>query len=135
MNRLLAMDRAAEIFDSGQFARDLARRVAFPTVSQDSAHAGDLGAYLEREIGPALGGLGFSCRIVENRIAPGLPLLIAERIEDAGPADRAGLWPRRCRRGHGRALARGADALAPRRGRRPASMGAARRTTRASIRS
>ena len=84
MNRLLAMDRAAEIFDSGQFARDLARRVAFPTVSQDSAHAGDLRAYIEREIGPALERLGFSCRIVENRIARGLPLLIAERIEDAG---------------------------------------------------
>ncbi len=84
MNRQLAVDRAAEIFDCGQFARDLERRIAIPTVSQDPGCAGHLRAYLEREIGSALGGLGFSCRGVENDIAPGLPMLVAERIEAQG---------------------------------------------------
>ena len=119
MNRLLAVARAAEIFNSGEFARDLARRVAFPTVARIPLMPPIFGAYLEREIGPALGGLGFSWQIVENRIAPGLPLLIAERIEDPG-------LPTALFYCHGDVVAGmdarwrdGADALGPRCGRRP----------------
>jgi acetylornithine deacetylase/succinyl-diaminopimelate desuccinylase-like protein len=80
MSRADAIAGAVRYFDDGRFARDLARRVAAPTESQELARAADLSAYLTAEITPALECLGFSCRIVPNRRAGG-PFLIASRYE------------------------------------------------------
>jgi acetylornithine deacetylase/succinyl-diaminopimelate desuccinylase-like protein len=80
MSRADAIAEAVRYFDDGGFARDLARRVAVPTESQEPAHAADLSAYLATEITPTLRSLGFSCRIVANPRAGG-PFLIASRYE------------------------------------------------------
>jgi acetylornithine deacetylase/succinyl-diaminopimelate desuccinylase-like protein len=73
---------ASEAFESGAFATDLARRVAYRTESQNPAQAGALRAYLAEEIGPSLATLGFSHQLHENPIAGAPPFLTAERIED-----------------------------------------------------
>ena len=82
MTRAAAIAEAEAYLDSGAFARDLARRVAIPTESQNEARAAALVAYLEEEMRPALEALGFSCRLLANPIAAG-PFLIAERHENA----------------------------------------------------
>jgi len=41
----------------------------------------ELHAYLRRDIGPSLEGLGFRWRCIENPVAPCCPFLIAERWE------------------------------------------------------
>ena len=73
--------RAQDYFDSGAFKRDLARRVAMPTESQNPERAPVLARYLEKEMQPALEALGFTCRTLTIRSAKG-PFLFAERIED-----------------------------------------------------
>jgi acetylornithine deacetylase/succinyl-diaminopimelate desuccinylase-like protein len=83
MTRKAAIDHAVGHLDSGVFAADLARRVAMPTESQNPERAGELAAYLEREMRPAFEALGFTCRLLEEPSAKG-PFLLAERIEDPG---------------------------------------------------
>lgn len=83
MSRNAAIARAERYFDSGDFQTDLARRVAIPSTSQDPIYAKSLQDYLDKELGPALEALGFSCAIFENPVAGAGPFLIAERIEDA----------------------------------------------------
>ncbi|MGE0095663.1 MAG: M20 family metallopeptidase [Alphaproteobacteria bacterium] len=75
-----ALARARRSFDSGEFAGVLARRVALPTESQNPERAAVLRQYLEQEIGPSFGAMGFSCRILEHPKAKA-PFLLAERIE------------------------------------------------------
>ncbi|HSW07831.1 MAG TPA: M20 family metallopeptidase [Aquabacterium sp.] len=77
-----AVELASAAFESGSFARDLARRVAYRTESQNSAQADVLRAYLADEIGPSLAAMGFSHRLHDNPVAGAPPLLTAERIED-----------------------------------------------------
>jgi acetylornithine deacetylase/succinyl-diaminopimelate desuccinylase-like protein len=76
-----ALARAAQHFDSGDFVRDLARRVAIRTESQDPASGPALHAYLQGEIGPALAALGFAFAIHPNPEPACGPLLIATRHE------------------------------------------------------
>ncbi|NRF66169.1 M20 family metallopeptidase [Aquincola sp. S2] len=83
MNPNPAAARAAEAFDSGRFAADLARRVAFRTESQNPQRADELRRYLSDEIAPTLGTLGFESQLHHNPVAGAPPLLIAERFEDA----------------------------------------------------
>ena len=86
MSRSAALAQAREHFDSGAFLRDLARRVAVRTESQDSASGPALQAYLADEIGPALATLGFSFSLHPNPEPAYGPLLIASRHEsDALP--------------------------------------------------
>src|SRR5687768_17220125 len=80
MTRSAAIARAAEHFDNGGFAAELARRVAIRTESQDPSRAGELERYLKHEIAPNLEALGCECRFVENP-AGGWPFLIARRRE------------------------------------------------------
>ncbi len=81
-----AVAQAQRHFDSGDFVRDLARRVAMRTESQDPASGPALHAYLADEIGPALAALGFNCAVHPNPRAPFGPLLVAHRHEsDALP--------------------------------------------------
>jgi acetylornithine deacetylase/succinyl-diaminopimelate desuccinylase-like protein len=80
MSRSAAIARAAQHFDGGGFAAELARRVAIRTESQDPERAAELQRYLAEEIAPALAPLGFESRIVANPAAGG-PFLIARRRE------------------------------------------------------
>ena len=77
-----AADLASAAFESGAFAQDLARRLAYRTESQNPAQAGVLRAYLADEIGPSLDRLGFSHQLHDNPVAGAPPLLTAERLED-----------------------------------------------------
>ena len=84
MSRDAALALAAKHFDSGQFLRDLARRVALRTESQDAGSAPALQAYLADEMAPSLGALGFTSTLHPNPQAPFGPLLIARRHEGDG---------------------------------------------------
>ena len=79
-----ALAAAAAHFDSGAFARDLARRIAIRSESQDPAQAAALRAYVEQEVAASLRALGFDCRVFDNPLAgTGCgPFLIATRHED-----------------------------------------------------
>ncbi len=81
MTREAAIAHALAHFDSGAFQRDVARRVAIPTESQNPERAPELRRYLVDEMTPAFEALGFTCRIIEEPRAKG-PFLFAERIED-----------------------------------------------------
>ncbi len=83
MSRSAVLAAAAAHLDSGDFVRDLARRVALPTESQNPAAAPVLQAYLDEELAPTLAALGFACRSHANPVAGGGPLMIARRVEDA----------------------------------------------------
>jgi acetylornithine deacetylase/succinyl-diaminopimelate desuccinylase-like protein len=83
-----ALERARGHFDSGAFARDLARRVAIRSESQDPAQAAALRAYVADEMAGSLAALGFDCRIFANPLSgTGCgPFLVATRREgDALP--------------------------------------------------
>ena len=75
-----AIAHALAHFDSGAFKADVARRVAFPTESQNPDRAAELRRYLTDEMVPSFEALGFTCRIIEEPRARG-PFLYAERIE------------------------------------------------------
>lgn len=79
-SRVDAIHQAQECFDSGQFQRTLARRIAMPTESQNPERAGVLRDYLEAELRPAFEAMGFTCRILEHPKALA-PFLFAERLE------------------------------------------------------
>jgi acetylornithine deacetylase/succinyl-diaminopimelate desuccinylase-like protein len=81
VTREAALERAREHFDSGAFLRDLARRVAIRTESQDPASGPALQAYLADEIGPSLAALGFSFALHANPEPAYGPFLIATRHE------------------------------------------------------
>ena len=82
MTRTAALAAAAEHFDSGAFLRDLARRVAIRTESQNPASGPELQRYLADEMVPSLAALGFTSRIHANPVQPYGPFLIARRVED-----------------------------------------------------
>ena len=77
-----ALAEAEAYLDRGDFVRDLARRVAIPSESQNPARAAALEAYLEEEMRPALVALGCRCGRFSNPTGGG-PFLIAERTEDS----------------------------------------------------
>ena len=80
--RTAALAAAAAHFDSGEFTRDLARRVAIRTESQDAASGPALQSYLADEIAPTLSALGFACRIHANPEPAFGPFLIGQRHEN-----------------------------------------------------
>src|SRR5215207_6873546 len=79
MSREMAVNRAQDYFDSGDFKRDLARRVAMPTESQNPERAAVLEEYIEKEMKPALETLGFKTQVLHEGK---WPFLFAERHED-----------------------------------------------------
>ena len=83
MTRDIAIQAAADLYDSGTFLDDLRRRVAFRTESQEPESAPLLRTYLTDEIAPALAELGFGCRVVENPVPGAGPFLVAHREEDS----------------------------------------------------
>ncbi len=81
MSRQQSILAAEKYFDSHEFHRDLARRVAIPTESQNPDRQLELNAYLISDLTPALEKMGFECRLYENPKKGG-PFLLATRIED-----------------------------------------------------
>ena len=82
MSRANAIARAEQHLDSGALFDDLARRVAYPTESQDPARQPALVDYLEVEITDTLEALGFECATFPNPLgADRAPFLIARRHE------------------------------------------------------
>ncbi len=75
-----AIRNAEACFDSGEFRRTLARRIAMPTESQNPERSGVLRQYLQEETRPAFEAMGFDCRILQHPKALA-PFLFAERIE------------------------------------------------------
>ncbi|MBB5470950.1 acetylornithine deacetylase/succinyl-diaminopimelate desuccinylase-like protein [Paraburkholderia sp. Clong3] len=85
-DRQAAISLAEQIFDSGDFLRDLERRVGYRTESQNPARAPALLSYLAEEIAPVLQRLGFETRCVRNPSDVDAPMLLASRWEsDALP--------------------------------------------------
>jgi acetylornithine deacetylase/succinyl-diaminopimelate desuccinylase-like protein len=82
MSREAAIARAAEHFDDGAFLADLARRVAIPTESQEPDRSAELARYLDDELAPRFGALGFAVETVANPDPKGGPFLIARRVEN-----------------------------------------------------
>lgn len=82
MSRDTAIARAEAYFDDGSFFKDLARRVAYPTESQNEDRMSELKDYLTEEIQPYLEKMGFGIRIVDNPVNSRMPFLIAQRVED-----------------------------------------------------
>jgi acetylornithine deacetylase/succinyl-diaminopimelate desuccinylase-like protein len=83
-SRAAALAAARAHFDGGDFARDLARRVAIRTQSQelrDPATAPALRAYVDGEMRRTLEPLGFVCEVFDNPVPPYGPLLVAARHE------------------------------------------------------
>jgi len=78
-----AVAHAEAQFDSGDFFRALAGRVACRTESQNPARAPELQAYLALQIAPALQALGFETTLHDNPVAGAPPLLTAQRLEHA----------------------------------------------------
>ncbi len=78
-----AVAHAEALFDSGEFFRVLASRVACRTESQNPARAPELQAYLAQQIAPALQAMGFETTLHDNPVAGAPPLLTAERFEHA----------------------------------------------------
>lgn len=83
MTRETAIENAARLFDTGQFAHELGRLVAHPSVSQSPDYTAELPRYLEEALVPRLTALGFTCIVHPNPAPDAGPILVAERIEDA----------------------------------------------------
>ena len=82
MTRTDAIARVRQTLHSGEFLRELDRRVAYPTESQNPGRDKELRAYLEKELEPAFTQLGFSTALIES--PPGkAPYLLADYRENA----------------------------------------------------
>jgi acetylornithine deacetylase/succinyl-diaminopimelate desuccinylase-like protein len=81
MSRDAAISTALAYFDDGGFEKDLARRVAIRSESQNPEAGKEIDRYLAKEMQPTLSDLGFECRILDNPIDGAWPMLVAERIE------------------------------------------------------
>jgi acetylornithine deacetylase/succinyl-diaminopimelate desuccinylase-like protein len=82
MSRTDAIARAHEQFRSGAFLKELDRRVAYKTESQNAGRGEELRAYLEQEMQPAFAELDFDSRLVESPSGKA-PFLVAEHREEA----------------------------------------------------
>ena len=81
MTRADAIARASDQFASGVFFKELARRVAYKTESQNAGRGTELRAYLERELQPVFSELDFESRLVESPSGKA-PFLVAEHREN-----------------------------------------------------
>ena len=82
MSRAEAIERVSQYFHSGDFLRELGRRVAYPTESQNANRKDALRAYLEAELEPTFAELGFTTRLIESPNGK-FPYLVAEYHESA----------------------------------------------------
>jgi len=82
MTRTDAVARAQDMLGSGEFLRELDRRVAYQTESQNLEKRDALRAYLTDELKPAFAELDFSTRLIESPVGQG-PYLLAEYRENS----------------------------------------------------
>ncbi len=139
MKRSDAISHAEQHFDTGEFRRTLARRIAVPTESQNPERAPALAEYLDSEMRPAFESMGFTCQTLTHPKARA-PFLFAQRLEDTslptvfgyGHGDvirglesewQAGLSPWRLTESNGRWYGRG---MADNKGQHSVNMGAMR---------
>jgi acetylornithine deacetylase/succinyl-diaminopimelate desuccinylase-like protein len=80
VSRAEVINRVGQHLHSGEFLTDLARRVAYPTESQNADRGEVLRAYLEAELQPAFSQLGFSSRLIDSPSGK-TPYLLAEYSE------------------------------------------------------
>ena len=92
MKRSEAISHAERHFDSGEFKRTLARRIAVPTESQNNERGQALIDYLDTEMRPAFEAMGFDCQTLTDQKARA-PFLFAQRLEGANLSHRIRLWP------------------------------------------
>jgi acetylornithine deacetylase/succinyl-diaminopimelate desuccinylase-like protein len=83
-SREAALARIEGDIDGGAFLEELAEMVAVQTESQEPAKRGELRRYLDGLMAPRLAAMGFATEVLENPEDPGLPFLLAERIEAPG---------------------------------------------------
>ena len=77
-----AIEKVRQHLHSGEFLKDLDKRVAYQTESQNPGRDGALRAYLEENLQPAFSELDFTTRLIESPTGKG-PYLLAEYREDA----------------------------------------------------
>ena len=82
VSRAEAIEHVSQYFHSGDFLRELGRRVAYPTESQNAERRDALQAYLEADLVPTFAELGFTTRLIESPKGK-LPYLVAEYQEGA----------------------------------------------------
>ena len=80
--REAAIQSIEKYFDAGDFLKDLARRVAIPTESQNPERQSSLAQYLSEEMTESLERLGIECKVYPNSMPGRGPFLIGTRIED-----------------------------------------------------
>ena len=84
-DRAAAVARALAFFDGGGFRQRLTDLVAIRSTSQDPGHGADLQAYVDTGMRPWLERMGFTVEILANPDPSAGPILLAERLEPAGP--------------------------------------------------
>ena len=77
-----AIEKVRQHLHSGEFLKELDKRVAYQTESQNPGRDGALRAYLEENLQPAFSELDFTTRLIELPTGKG-PYLLAEYREDA----------------------------------------------------
>jgi acetylornithine deacetylase/succinyl-diaminopimelate desuccinylase-like protein len=82
MTRQDAIASAKDLIRSGEFLKELDRRVAYKTESQNAERANALRAYLVEEMTPAFAAVDFTSRLVESPSGRS-PFLVAEHHESA----------------------------------------------------
>jgi acetylornithine deacetylase/succinyl-diaminopimelate desuccinylase-like protein len=92
MTRTDAIARVRQSLHSGEFLRELDRRVAYPTESQSPGRDKELRAYLENELQPVFTQLGFSSGLIESPTgkAPWHTTTVGNRVYGRGTADNKG---------------------------------------------
>jgi acetylornithine deacetylase/succinyl-diaminopimelate desuccinylase-like protein len=77
-----AIEKVRQHLHSGEFLKELDKRVAYQTESQNPGREGALRAYLEENLQPAFAELDFTTRLIESPTGRG-PYLLADYREDA----------------------------------------------------
>ena len=75
-------DMQQEYFDSGEFFRELAALISYPTASAEPGAGVAVTAYVEEQIGPILEEIGCNWRMIPNDSHESAPFLLAHRFED-----------------------------------------------------
>ncbi|QIQ21387.1 M20 family metallopeptidase [Zophobihabitans entericus] len=76
------LKQTEQFFNSGDFKKRLAQRIAYQTESQQQPRSESLNEYLQQVIQPELEAMGFTTTQIANPVLDNCPFLIAERIED-----------------------------------------------------
>lgn len=76
------IERSQGLFNDGTFIEALRELVSFQSVSQDPAQSASLRSYLDHLAKKHLQPIGIECRIHNNPVTGGSPILLGKRVED-----------------------------------------------------